>query len=587
MCGVFNSGFRDVSYSLIAIHPFDAAREAMLGFFSPQTQAALAAPMAPATSIFLHIQGQLFTRIDLDQVQPNLARFIERLELDEPSGEEAEWIMLAVLAISSLLEFGKLDGVIRKACGLDASSSTAASAKGQASGSGSTRGDPSRPTSWSTDGGASVAAAAAVASSARAQPWIADQAAAAAADNSTTPTANPGPSEDQPMEPASNEDHDHDDPSNLSRPMQALTTDANAPDSPRTKQAQLVFSLAMEVAFTTLGYLIKTKPYMPAQSPYVKPALNPYITVILTFISTIFKYQPVLPLMERAIPWGALADLLGTALRRSGGPRESSSATGGKDTSFFGTGQLLPEDWSLRGMEWTSRRVYERGFWLRAHKGPLGSLVQGEMDVIVPSNAIMSPSFAAGIGAGSGMSGAGATAMPIDGLDGIVEDDDDEDDAGQGGSGMDIDHDRRRGGHSLSPAQALSAVRWKRLRSVAEMLVRSVPGFQWDPNSLSIVIIEDLADKIALWEQERLDAEEERAVARARQQQMRTQHRRTNSNDMDVDDDYEAFAVDDDGGEDVEDDDYDDPEDSEQVRELKVSTDLHVLSDSTYLYFIC
>jgi protein SMG6 len=87
----------------------------MLTFFSPQTQQALAAPSASATSIFLHIQSQLFTRIDLDQVQPNLARFIERLELDEPSGEEGEWVMMAVFAIGSLLEFGKPDDVIRRA----------------------------------------------------------------------------------------------------------------------------------------------------------------------------------------------------------------------------------------------------------------------------------------------------------------------------------------------------------------------------------------------------------------------------------------------------------------------------------------
>ena len=81
-------------------------------FFSPQTQQALTPPTASATSIFLHIQSQLFTRIDLDQVQPNLARFIERLELDEPSGEEGEWVMMAVLTIGSLLEFGKPDSVI-------------------------------------------------------------------------------------------------------------------------------------------------------------------------------------------------------------------------------------------------------------------------------------------------------------------------------------------------------------------------------------------------------------------------------------------------------------------------------------------
>ena len=88
----------------------------------------------------------------------------------------------------------------------------------------------------------------------------------------------------------------------------------------------------------------------------------------------------------------------------------------------------------------------------------------------------------------------GAGSANPDGFDGIVEHDAGDDD-------MDVDR-------GLSPAQALGAVRWRRLRSAAEMLVRCVPGFQWDPNSLSIGIVGDLADKIALWEQERLDAQE-------------------------------------------------------------------------------
>lgn len=489
--------------------------------------------------------------------------------------------MMAVLAIGSLLEFGKADSTLRRACGLDTGAGAGASSSSQAAGGSSIRSEPSRPTSWSTDGGASIAAA----SSARAQPWVADQAATAA---------------DQRMDadaPAKMDEDRDDDPSNLSRPMQALTTNAStsnlppAMDSPRAKQAQLVFNLAMEVAFTTLGYLIKTKPYMPAQNPYVKPPLNPYITVLLTFIATIFKYPAALPLMERSIPWGALADLLGTALRRSGGPRETSSSSsapsaaggGAKDAALFSASQLLPEDWSLRGMEWTNRRVYERGFWLKAHKGPLGSLVQGEMDVVVSSNAIMSPTFAGGAGSNTPASVTG------DGLDGIVEDDDDDDDAADDANSMDVDdrhsHRRSRGGARLSPAQALGVVRWKRLRSSAEMLVRTVPGFRWDANSLSIVIVEGLADKIALWEQERLDAEEERATAQARQQQLlaQTRHRRANSNEMDVDGDYEVSAVDEEDGEDVQEDDDDDFDDSDQVRELKVMFTLifHVLVECT------
>jgi len=69
----------------------------------------------------------------------------------------------------------------------------------------------------------------------------------------------------------------------------------------------------------------------------------------------------------------------------------------------------------------------------------------------------------------------GAGSANPDGFDGIVEHDAGDDD-------MDVDR-------GFSPAQTLGAIRWRRLRSAAEMLARWVPGFQWDPNSLSIGIV--------------------------------------------------------------------------------------------------
>jgi len=304
-------------------------------------------------------------------VQPNLARYIERLELNEPSGEKSEWVTTVVFIIGSLLEFSKPDGVIWRACGIEAPASSAQSVAGASS--------ISRPTSWALMAAHHLLLL-------------------------LLPERNRGLQLRLPSMGIAEQilllritlevkmDEDYEDSLHLSRPMQALTTDTG--DSPHSKQAHLVFSLAMEVAFTTLGlgYLVKTKPYMSSQS-FVKPPLNPYITVMLTFIATIFKYPAVLPLTEHSLPWGALADLLGTAFRRSGGPHKSQST---KEAAFFGSSQILPEDWSLRGMEWTSRRVYERGFWSQVHKGPLGALVHGEMDVIIPSNAVMSPTFAAG-----------------------------------------------------------------------------------------------------------------------------------------------------------------------------------------------
>jgi len=69
-----------VKPSLIAIHTFDASREAMLTFLTNP-----ASTRNAYGSCDVHfLESALFTQIDLDQVQPNLAWFIKRLELDEP-----------------------------------------------------------------------------------------------------------------------------------------------------------------------------------------------------------------------------------------------------------------------------------------------------------------------------------------------------------------------------------------------------------------------------------------------------------------------------------------------------------------------
>ncbi|KAF8309599.1 uncharacterized protein EI90DRAFT_2958569, partial [Cantharellus anzutake] len=102
-------------FGLIANHPFDTGRDTMLEFFSPSMQQNLSSPTSPATVLFLHVIGLLFTRIDLDQVHPNLSRFIERLELDEFAVAEHEWITMAILGVGSIFEFGRLDAKVRKA----------------------------------------------------------------------------------------------------------------------------------------------------------------------------------------------------------------------------------------------------------------------------------------------------------------------------------------------------------------------------------------------------------------------------------------------------------------------------------------
>jgi len=211
--------------SLVAKHPFDRGREAILNLFSPSTQQTLSSPTASAPSLFLHLQGLLFTRIDLDQVKPTLARFIECLELDTGSPEESDWTMMAILSIGSLLEFGKATGQLCKVGGLGAQPTE-------------------KNLSLEIERDAEI--------NSQNQKLWADQ-----------------KDEDRVMGVPEDEDHDS---SHLSRPMQALT--AESADSPSQNQAQFVFSLALDVTFATLSHLLK-HPSMSARTSYIKPLLNP------------------------------------------------------------------------------------------------------------------------------------------------------------------------------------------------------------------------------------------------------------------------------------------------------------------------
>lgn len=69
------------------------------------------------------MHGMLFTRIQLDDFQPSIARFKERLQLNPAEVTEAEWIMMGVLNICALLEYGRADGVLRRICGWTGSGS--------------------------------------------------------------------------------------------------------------------------------------------------------------------------------------------------------------------------------------------------------------------------------------------------------------------------------------------------------------------------------------------------------------------------------------------------------------------------------
>jgi protein SMG6 len=98
---------------MIATRPFETARESVLPLWSPAAQARRSAPDARAPELFVFLHGMLFTNIQLDDFTPTLSRLLERLSIEEP--ETREWTMMAAINIGALIEYGRPQGVLRRA----------------------------------------------------------------------------------------------------------------------------------------------------------------------------------------------------------------------------------------------------------------------------------------------------------------------------------------------------------------------------------------------------------------------------------------------------------------------------------------
>jgi hypothetical protein len=104
----------------------------MLSFFSSEKQAARIEGDAPAVSLLIHLHGIMYTCTDLDKFDETLERLEDKLndtfknmkasstrtprrsargrERDEPSlrlNRDATWIMMAVVNLGAVMEYGK------------------------------------------------------------------------------------------------------------------------------------------------------------------------------------------------------------------------------------------------------------------------------------------------------------------------------------------------------------------------------------------------------------------------------------------------------------------------------------------------
>lgn len=276
---------------MTALNAYPTSRESIQPLFAAaQSRRNLAEAKAPELFVLLH--GMLFTHIQLDDFHPTLARFLERLQLD--GAQERDWVMMAVVNVGALLEYGKSDALLRPTPSeAGPSSSTAAKKRELVAKMGdlavSDTPAVSSPTAMEVD--------------------------------SATPTVQTAKEQDEEMQ----------------------------PELPYA--LQLTIQLAMEMFSFCLRHPTRRA------SAFAKPTLNPYITIMLTFLCTILKQPTALSLLEKYIPWEDFTAFLSSAPR---GLMDAEVDAGHRLTSGC---TPLPEDWCLRGMEWLGRRVYERGFW--------------------------------------------------------------------------------------------------------------------------------------------------------------------------------------------------------------------------------
>lgn len=66
---------------------------------------------------------------------------------------------------------------------------------------------------------------------------------------------------------------------------------------------------ALQLTFGMLTHVL-SRPYLRRSSPLARPSLNPYITILLTFVATTLKDKTAERVSKRAIPWEPLAVFL-------------------------------------------------------------------------------------------------------------------------------------------------------------------------------------------------------------------------------------------------------------------------------------
>ncbi|PWN49902.1 hypothetical protein IE53DRAFT_122305 [Violaceomyces palustris] len=437
--------------SLTTWQPFFSARETILCIFDQTAQCRRVQSDASILDLFVHLHGMLFTGIQLDDFEDSLGRFIERLQGADSydpqySGEglsQSSWMMMANINISSLLQYGSessvfLDLILRQ----DAKN----------------RADDKRQDKkvFKTEPSVPLAI-------------ILNQGSAGhydgrdAGSTKTEFQENPADVSDEGSDNLG-ELSDNQEINDTVLPFKKVRSAGVGDDV--GEELPLTLRYAMRLTFGMLDIAIRNH-----LQPATKSAsINPFVTMILTYLHTSLKETEALNILARYIPWASLVKLSQTlSLSR---PRDNRRGGLLGDTP-------LPEDWCFRGMTWSRRGTFQRGFWKSRSR----------------ASSDYHPSFETEMEA-------------LAWEDGFVEED----------KPVRRCMEARRKSEANCAARdgdsILTELRWNRATSVLSELSNSVPGVRLDARNKCLEICEPLLSKLRAWEEKSRTAEVEARMRR-------------------------------------------------------------------------
>lgn len=233
---------------------------------------------------------------------------------------------------------------------------------------------------------------------------------------------------------------------------------------------------ALQLLFAMLVHCCRHL-YKPADDD---PAICPYVPLILTFLATILQARGMLELVGPYVPWMEIVDLYNKIPVL---PRAAKPIVPNSSNKLFGT--PLPEDWCIRGMEWTGKQLFGRGYFKSKFVPKNTRITVNNEDLGPNSNLNLIPQ------------------NEFDVLDERFEGSSMPTHAGGPNVVASLASNVSRDGDSENPPplrETIGQLRWKRIALTASWLTRAVPGLHLVEESGKVEITPKLQQKIDAWE---------------------------------------------------------------------------------------